>query len=215
MDDWRENGSNRDAPVRAKEKANGLRYGGDVGTVVPFVPAFRPEFEELPVFHGMPGDRRLRWRYNPAHPLHDHPLATWALPDDPGDRLFSKDWAEEVEGRYQLFVQAIHEDNVSLLHLLDRVNFIDPRIGYPMPSNMPPGQLDVMYVEEDGAWTYFPQYRPYRYSAYCTSWNKLAAAQYFLTIESSTKYAPVYQMAPEITTRPQHYFRPLEDFPGM
>ena len=215
MDDWRENGSDRDAPVRAKEKDNGLRYGGDVGTVAPFVPAFRPEFEELPDGHGMPGDRRLRWRYNPAHPLHDHPLATWALPDDPGDRLFSKDWAEEVEGRYQLFVQAIHEDNVSLLHLLNRVNFIDPRIGYPMPSNMPPGQLDVMYVEEDGAWTYFPQYRPYRYSAYCTSWNKLAAAQYFLMIESSTKYAPVYQMAREITTRPQHYFRPLEDFPGV
>ena len=215
MDDWRENGSDRDAPVRAKEKTNGLRYGGDVGTVAPFVPAFRPEFEELPDGHGMPGDRRLRWRYNPAHPLHDHPLATWALPDDPGDRLFSKDWAEEVEGRYQLFVQAIHEDNVSLLHLLNRVNFIDPRIGYPMPSNMPPGQLDVMYVEEDGAWTYFPQYRPYRYSAYCTSWNKLAAAQYFLMIESSTKYAPVYQMAREITTRPQHYFRPLEDFPGV
>ena len=166
MDEWRENGSDRDAPVRAKEKANGLRYGGDVGTVAPFVPAFRPEFEELPVGHGMPGDRRLRWRYNPAHPLHDHPLATWALPDDPGDRLFSKDWAEEVEGRYQLFVQAIHEDNVSLLHLLDRVNFIDPRIGFPMPSNMPAGQLDVMYVEEDGAWANFHQYRPYRYSVY-------------------------------------------------
>ena len=212
MDEWRGDGSDRDAPVRAKEKPNGLRYGVQNGA---FVPAFRVEFEELPVGHGIPGDRRLRWRLNPAHPLHDHPLATWARPDDPGDRLFALDWADEVEGRYQLFVQAIFEDNVSLLHLLDAVNFVDPRIGYPMPSNMPAAQLDVMFVAEDGQWANHTQYRPYVYSAYCTSWNKLNAAQFFLTIESSIKYAPVYQTASEITARPQHYFRPIEDFPGM
>lgn len=212
MAEWREDGSDRDAPVRAKEKADGLRYGFQNGL---FVPAFRVEFEELPVGHGMPGDRRLRWRLNPAHPLHDNQLERWAVPDDPGDRLFSMNWADEVEGRYQLFVQAIFEDNVSLLHLLDRVNYIDPRIGFPMPSNMPAGQLDVMYLEEDGAWAHFHQYRPYVFSRYCTSWNKLAAAQYFLTIESSAKYAPIYSMAREITTRPQHYFRPQDDFPGI
>lgn len=212
MAEWREYGDDRDAPVRAKEKPNGLRYGFQNGR---FVPAFRPEFEELPVGHGIPGDRRLRWRLNPAHPLYDNFLATFARPDDPGDRLFSLDWADEVEGRFQLFVQAIHEDNVSLLHLLDEVNFIDPRIGFPMPSNMPAAQLSVMYVEADGQWAMFPPYRPYVYSAYCTSFNKLAAAQYFLTAESSIKYAPVYQMASEITTRPQHYFRAIEDFPGV
>jgi hypothetical protein len=212
MDEWREDGSDRDAPVRAKEKANGLRYGFQGGA---FVPGFRVEFEELPVGHGVPGDRRLRWRLNPAHPLHDHPLATWARPNDPGDRLFSLDWADEVEGRWQLFVQAIHEDNVSLLHLLDEVNYIDPRIGFPMPSNMPAAQMDVMFVAEDGQWSNFPQFRPYVYSNYCASFNKLAAAQYFLNIETSPKYLPIYSMASEITTRPQHYFRPIEDFPGI
>ena len=60
MDEWREDGSDRNAPVRAKDKANGLPYGGDVGTVAPFVPAFRPEFEELPAGHGIPGDRKLK-----------------------------------------------------------------------------------------------------------------------------------------------------------
>lgn len=212
MDEWREDGSDPAAPVRAKRKADGNFYGVQNGR---FVPAFRVEFEELPVGHGIPGDRRLRWRFDAAHPLHDHPLATWARPDDPGDRLFSMDWADEIEGRYMLFVQAIHEDDVSLLHLLDAVNFIDPRIGYPMPSTMPAGQLSVMYLAEDGAWANFPQYRPYRYSVYCTGWNKPAAAQFFLTIESSPKYAPIYSMAEEITTRPQHYFRPMEDFPGV
>ena len=212
MDEWREDGSDPGAPVRAKEKANGLRYGFQGGA---FVPAFRVQFEELPVGHGVPGDRRLRWRLNYDHPLHDHQLERWAVPDDPGDRLFSLDWADEVEGRWQLFVQAIFEDNVSLLVLLDAVNYVDPRIGFPMPSTMPAGQLDVMFVAEDGQWSMFNQYRPYVYSEYCTSFNKLATAQFFLTIESSIKYAPVYQMASEIITRPQHYFRPIESFPGV
>jgi hypothetical protein len=215
MDEWREDGSDRNAPVRAKDKANGLPYGGDVGTVAPFVPAFRPEFEELPAGHGIPGDRRLRWRYNPAHPLHDHPLATWALPNDPGDRLFSKDWAEEVESRYQLFVQAIHEDNVSLLNLLDLVNFVDPKIGFPMRSDMPAGQLDVMYFEpEDRQWVFYPQYRPYRYSTYCTGFGKPMVAAWFQAQEASLKYAHVYY-GEEATTRPQSYFRSVESFPGV
>ena len=34
MDEWREDGSDPGAPVRAKDKANGLPYGGDVGTVL-------------------------------------------------------------------------------------------------------------------------------------------------------------------------------------
>ena len=212
--DWRENGSDPGAPVRAKDKADGVPYGSDVGTVAPFVPAFVVEFEELPIPHGTPGDRRLRWRYNPAHPIHDYPLATLTRPTDPGDRLFSKDWAEEVECRYQLFVQAIHEDNVNLLDLLDAVNFIEPRLGRALRSDTPAGQLDVMYYNEDARkWVYYDQYRPYVYSAYCANFGKAAAEQFFLAKEALPKFAPYYTS--EEARCDEDFFRPLPNFPGV
>ena len=211
MDDWRENGSDPGAPVRAKEKADGVPYGIDRGR---FVPAFQVEFEELPIPHGTPGDRRLRWSFNPAHPLHDYQLAEWARPTDPGDRLFDAEWEREVECRYQLFVQAIHEDNVNLLSLLDAVNYIEPRLGRPLRSDTPAGQLDVMYYYEDEqTWVFYDQYRPYVYSAYCANFGKAATEQYFLAKETLPKFALYYQ-SEEARCTP-NLFRPLPNFPGV
>jgi len=211
MDEWREDGSDPGAPVRAKKKEDGTFYGVKNGR---FVPAFVVEFENLPDGVGIPGDRRLRWTIDPAHWLFENELARWARPTDPGDRLFAIDWEREVECRFQLFVQAIFQDDVNILNLLHEVNFVDPRLGFPLRSDTPAGQLDVFYFDRaKRRWLYRDEFRPYKYTTYCTTFGKPAAAAWFAAKENSAKFAHVYNHE-EATATPEDFFRPIEDFPG-
>ena len=212
----REYGSDITSPVRRKPSASHYNdlYGNRGGV---FVPAFRVKFEDVvPVPDVPPGDRRLRWFVNYDHILWEEGGGVHFLPTDPGDRLFSVQWTDEVEYRQQLFVQAIHEDNVPWLQLLDAVNFIDPKLGF---QKTPPGQRHVWQPSEvPGLFDYQPQYRPYRYSLYCASFNKPQAQAFFENKEGSLLHRTTYvatQDNPDPLTRPNHYFRPNDSFPGL
>ena len=180
-----------------------------------FVPAFRVQFGEVVPGLGVPpGDRRLRWSENYNHWLWQ--FGVDFFPTHPGDRLFSVEWKDEVEHRYQLFVQAIHEDNGPWLQLLDKVNFIDPKLGFPQA---PAAQVDAFeYSGTPGLYDLKPQYRPYRYSLYCAHFNKPQAQAFFEAKEGSPLHRSTYvatQDNPDPATRPNHYFRPVDSFPGL
>ena len=214
--DQRESGADLNSPVRRKPSVShhGDFYGIRAGV---FVPAFRVEFEEVAPVPGVPpGDRRLRWRVNYDHVLWEDGASMNFLPTDPGDRLFSMKWKDEVEHRHQLFVQAIHEDNVLWLQLLDAVNFIDPKLGFPQA---PAAQVDAFeYSGTPGLYDLKPQYRPYRYSLYCAHFNKPQAQAFFEAKEGSPLHRSTYvatQDNPDPATRPNHYFRPVDSFPGL
>ncbi len=229
MHNGRLDGDDPNSPVQRKPSAShsspmlGPQYYGVRGGV--FVPAFRVEFE-LPalrveagevvqVLPVPPGDRRLRWSENYDHLLWEPGGGLHFLPTDPGDRLFSVQWKHEVEHRQQLFVQAIHEDNVPWLRLLDAVNFIDPKLYFP---KMPPGQTVWQKSEVEGLYDLRPQYRPYRYSAYCAKYNKPQAQKFFEEKERSPLHQKTYVASednPNPETRPNHYFRPVDSFPGL
>ena len=215
----REYGSDPNSPVRRKPADSysspllGRQYYGVQEGV--FVPAFRVEFGDVVPVPGMPpGDRRLRWSENHNHWLWE--VGVNFFPTDPGDRLFSVEWKDEVEHRHQLFVQAIHEDNVPWLKLLDGVNFIDPKLYLPKTR---PGQKGVWQKSKvEGLYNLKPQYRPYRYSVYCAKYNKPQARAFFEKKERSPLHQHMYvatQDNPDPETHPDDYFRPVDSFPGF
>ena len=217
----REYGSDITSPVRRKPSDSysspllGPQYYGVQGGV--FVPAFRAEFGEVVPVPGMPpGDRRLRWSENYSHWLWE--FGVNFLPTDPGDRLFSVQWKDEVEHRYQLFVQAIHEDNVPWLQLLDRVNFIDPKLYFPVVPAPQKYAFEEKPSNVDGMHNLNAEYRPYRYSVYCATYHKPRAQVFFENKERSPLHRHTYvatQDNPHPETHPDDYFRPVDSFPGL
>ena len=209
----REDAADPNSPVRRKPSDSysspllGSQYYGVQGGV--FVPAFRVEFGEVVPVPGMPpGDRRLRWSENYNHWLWEVGLNF--LPTDPGDRLFSVQWKDEVEHRHQLFVQAIHEDNVPWLELLDRVNFIDPKLYFPNGPAAQKHAFEEVPSDVEGLHNLKAEYRPYRYSVYCALYNKPRARAFFENKERSPLHQHRY-----VATHPNDYFRPVNSFPGL
>ena len=221
MHNGREDADDPNSPVRRKPADSygspllGPQYYGVQEGV--FVPAFRVQFGDVVPVPGMPpGDRRLRWSENHNHWLWE--VGVNFFPTDPGDRLFSVEWKDEVEHRYELFVQAIHEDNVPWLKLLDGVNFIDPKLYFPKVPAAQKYAFEGKPSKVRGTHNFNAEYRPYRYSVYCAKYNKPQARAFFEKKERSPLHQHTYvatQDNPYPETHPDDYFRPVDSFPGF
>ena len=153
----------------------GLRTGvldvtDDQNTMMHFVPSYFAVFKETPfdkerilqnlqqypIFPDIEQASKITAEYEPNY---NHPLFKEGLhrmPMAAGDRLFDLNWDVEIQSRQRLFIQAIMQDDVETLEILNNVKFIPPKmhpgydsVDFPPSTEAAQDPYDVSMDEEE------------------------------------------------------------------
>lgn len=142
----------------------------DQNTMMHFVPAYFAVFKETPfdkerilqnlqqypIFPDIEQASKITAEYEPNY---NHPLfkeGLYRMPTAAGDRLFDLSWDVEIQSRQRLFIQAIMQDDVETLEILNNVKFIPPKmhpgydsVDFPLFTEAAQDPYDVSMDEEE------------------------------------------------------------------